>query len=318
MKKIIRFISFLAALVLCVCASAGEAVSVIALQGPTGIGMVNLMENRSDLYNITMTAAPDEAVAAILSGSADIAAVPTNLAATLYSKTNGNIRMLALNTLGVLYILENGNAIQDISDLSGKTVYATGQSATPEYVLNYVLNAEGLTESVRVEYLAEHAELATRMASGNVEVAMLPEPFVTSVLLKNPDVRVALDMTEMYRGAAESPDENGVLSMGCVIASANFVQEHPETVREFLNDYRESVEFVNSDPHAASLLVEKFGIMAAAAAAEKAIPNCHIVCITGNEMKEQIRPFFDVLYRADPKSVGGKLPEDDLYYTDGE
>lgn len=312
-KTAIGILSFLAAMILCVCALAAEPTRIIAMQGPTGIGMVKLMDENEGEYDFTLTAAPDEAVAAIVSGSADIAAVPTNLAATLYNKTEGQIRMLAVNTLGVLYILENGNEIQSVQDLAGKTIYATGQSATPEYVLNYILSANGLTDSVQVEYLAEHAELATRMAAGDVAVALLPEPYVTSVLSSAADIRIALDVTELYGDAAEKQGDNGTVSMGCVIARASFAEENPETVDAFLKAYAESVNFVNGDPAAASLLVEANGVMPKAAAAEKAIPNCHIVCVTGNEMKELIEPFFGVLFNADPKAVGGKLPGEDLY-----
>lgn len=313
-KKTISLLSFIIVLIFCACALAAEPVQIVTLQGPTGIGMVKLMTENEGEYEFTLTAAPDEAVAAIVSGNADIAAVPTNLAATLYSKTEGQVRMLAVNTLGVLYILENGEEIQNVQDLAGKTVYATGQSATPEYVLDYILNANGLTDSVQVEYMAEHAELSTRMSAGDVTVALLPEPYVTSVLSANPEIRIALDVTKLYDDAAKTVGDNGTLSMGCVIARASFAEENPETVEAFLKAYAESVDFVNGDPAAASLQVAENGVMPNATAAEKAIPNCHIVCVTGNEMKELIEPFFGVLYNANPKAVGGKLPGEDLYW----
>ena len=302
-------------MILCAVVSAcAEPVRVIALQGPTGIGMVRMMKNNNGAYDFTMTAAPDEAVAAIVSGSADIAAVPTNLAAVLYNRTAGGIRMLGLNTLGVLYILEKGNTIQNVADLAGKTVLATGQGATPEYVLNYILAANGLKESVTVEYRSEHAELATLAAAGLADIVLLPEPHVTAVLMKNPDFRIALDVTELFGQAAEQRGENALLSMGCVIANTAFIHNNPEAVEQFMSEYRESVEFVNADPEAASLLVQQFGIMPKAEAARRAIPNCHIVLIEGTEMTEKIKPFFGILYSADPKSVGGNLPGDDLYY----
>lgn len=312
--KMIRLICFVITMMICLPAFAEKTVNIVTLQGPTGIGMVKMMEDNNGSYQFTATSAPDEAVAAILSGNADIAAVPTNMAAILYKKTNGNVRMLALNTLGVLYILENGNEILSAEDLAGKTIYATGQGATPEYVLNYILDAYGLKDKVTVEYKAEHAELATLMSAGQVDIALLPEPHVTSVLMKNPDVHIALDVTEMFDQAAERGADRGILSMGCVIARKDFVNEHPELIDSFLKDYALSVEFVNQNPSQASQYVEKYGIMPKAAAAEKAIPNCHIVCITGSEMAEQIGPFFEILYHADPKSVGGEIPDDCLYY----
>lgn len=317
--KMKRFLSALMALCLVLslsaCAVAEDAVRVYALMGPTGIGMVQMMDQNDGTYAFTLSGAPDEVVAAVASGNADIAAVPTNLAATLYQKTSGNVQLLALNTLGVLSILTTDDSIQTVEDLAGKTIYATGQGSTPEYVLNYILDAFGLTDSVTVEYKAEHAELATLAAAGEVDIAMLPEPNVTSVLMQNDQFRIALDVTELFNQAAELKGQAGaVMSMGGVIVRKDFAQANPEKVAAFMEAYAASVEFVNSDVEAASKMVEEQGIMPKAAVAAKAIPNCHIVFITGEEMKAQIEPFFQVLFDANPASVGGALPDADFYY----
>lgn len=291
-------------------------INVLALKGPTGIGMVQMMDQNDGTYAFALAGAPDEAVAAVASGSADIAAVPTNLAATLYNKTSGNVQLLALNTLGVLHILEAGESIQSVEDLAGRTLYATGQGSTPEYVLNYILSQYGLTDQVTVEYKAEHSELATLAAAGEVDLVMLPEPNVTSVLMNNADFREALDVTELFGQAAEKAGQGGtVLSMGCVIARKDFVQQNPEKVAAFMDAYAASVAFVNADVEAASTLVEAQGILPKAAVAARAIPNCHIVFVEGEEMKAQIEPFFQMLYDANPASVGGALPGEDFYYA---
>lgn len=317
MKKILALaLALCMALSLVTLASAEEATSVYALMGPTGIGMVSLMEDHADEYAFTLVGAPDAVVSAIASGDADIAAVPTNLAATLYNKTNGNVQLLALNTLGVLSILEMGDTIQSVEDLAGKTLYATGQGSTPEYVLNYILAANGLTESVAVEYKSEHSELATLAAAGDVDLVLLPEPHVTSVLSQNAEYRIALDVTTLFEeAAAKNGEENTTMSMGCVIVRKDFAQANPEKVAAFMEAYAQSIEFVNSDVEAASQLVEKHGIMPKAAVAAKAIPNCHIVYIDGEEMKAQIEPFFQMLFAANPASVGGALPAEDFYYS---
>ncbi len=287
--------------------------SIYAMKGPTGIGLVQLMD--SEDWQVTLVGAPDEAVAAVLSGAADLAAVPTNLAATLYNKTGGQVRLLALNTLGVLHILENRETIHDVADLAGRTLYATGQGSTPEYVLNYILAAHGLTEQVTVEYKAEHAELATLAAAGQVDLVMLPEPNVTAVLNQNADFRRALDVTALYNdAAAQQGAEGATMSMGCVIARAEVIEKRPEQVAAFMAAYARSVAFVNDDPEAASVLVEQAGIMPKAALARQAIPNCHIVFIEGQEMKDMIVPFFQVLHEANAKAVGGALPGDDFYH----
>ena len=291
-------------------------INVLALKGPTGIGMVQMMDQNDGTYAFALAGAPDEAVAAVASGSADIAAVPTNLAATLYNKTNGNVQLLALNTLGVLHILEAGESIQSVEDLAGRTLYATGQGSTPEYVLNYILSQYGLTDQVTVEYKAEHSELATLAAAGEVDLVMLPEPNVTSVLMNNADFREALDVTELFGQAAEKAGQGGtVLSMGCVIVRRDFAEQNPEAVSAFMDAYAASVAFVNGDVEAASALVEEQGILPKAAVAARAIPNCHIVFVEGEEMKAQIEPFFQMLYDANPASVGGALPGEDFYYA---
>lgn len=296
------------------CAVAEDAINVYALKGPTGIGLVKVMNDNDGTYNFTLAGAPDEVVAAVASGNADIAAVPTNLAATLNKKTEGKVQLVALNTLGVLHIVTSDPAIQTLNDLEGKTLWATGQGSTPEYVLNYILEANGLTDKVKVEYLAEHAELATQAASGMVDVALLPEPHVTSVLNQNKDFRIALDVTELFNQAAAGKGENAVLSMGCVIVNKEWAAANAEKLAAFMAAYAESVEFVNNNVDEASQMVEAQGIIPKAAVAKKAIPNCHIVFITGEEMKTQIAPFFQVLYNANPKSVGGELPGEDFYY----
>ena len=296
-----------------------ETVRVYALKGPTGLGMAGLMEKSekgetADSYSFTLASSPDEVTAEIIAGRFELAAVPANLAAVLYNKTEGKVVLAAVNTLGVLYILENGDTIHDISDLRGRTVGATGQGSTPQYVLEYVLRANGLEpgRDVTVEYYAEHAELASQMAAGAVSLGMLPEPNVTAVLTKNADVRIALDLTEEWEKADKS---DSTLTQGAVVVSRTFMEEHPDQLNAFLAEYGESVAFVNENVNGAAELAEKFGIVPSKAIAEKAIPNCNIVMLTGADAKTKLSGFLSVLFEADAKSVGGKLPGDDFYYS---
>ncbi len=288
-------------------------VNVAALKGPTGMGMSALMEaaeqgKTANDYTFTLSGAPDEVSAAVVSGAVDIAAVPINLAAVLSAKT-GNVKLLAVNTLGVLYILEKGDSVQSIGDLAGKKLLATGQASTPEYILSYILEKNGLTDSVEVEYLTEHSELAALMASGEAELGMLPQPNVTVVTVKNPEVRVALDLTEEWNAVTGTE-----LVQGCIIVRADFAEAHPEAVEAFLKEYAESVETVNADHAAAAELISKFGIVENAAIAEKAIEKCHIVCLTGDALRQSADAMFRVLFEANPKSVGGALPDESIYY----
>ena len=317
MKRIL--IALLCCLTLLLAAPAlGEEapMRVYTLSGPTGIGMAGIMEGNEGAYEFTLCSAANDIVAAIASGSADVAACPTNLAATLYQKTSGAVQLLALNTLGVLHVVTADESIQSVQDLAGRTVYATGQGSVPEYALSYILEQNGLTGSVTVEYVAEHSELATMLAAGRAQIGVLPEPHVTSALMQNDSLRAALDVTALFEDAARADGkEDMVLSMGCVIVRRAYAQEHPEALAQFMADYAASVEMVNADVSGAAQLVQKHGILPKAAVAERAIPNCHIVFITGEAMRAQIEPLYQLLYDANPASVGGAMPDDAFYYV---
>ena len=317
MKKIIiTLLALVLALSLSCCAAADDAVRVFALKGPTGLGMTGLMENHPDDYSFTLAGAADEIVAAIASGNADIAACPTNLAATLFQKTKGNVQLLALNTLGVLHVVSSDHSIDSIDDLAGRKVLATGQASVPEYVIRYILEANGLTDQVELEFVAEHSELATLMASGKTDIGILPEPHVTSALMQNADLKAVIDVTTAFEDAAKkSGAEDMVLSMGCVIVRRAFAQEHPDAVAAFMDRYSESVALVNADPAATGELAQKHGVMPKAAVAARAIPNCHIVFVEGEAMRAQIEPLYNVLHAANPAAIGGALPGDEFYYA---
>ena len=296
--------------------------NVATLKGPTGIGMVKLMKDAkggstANKYNFTLAGAPDEITAKFIKGEFDIAAVPVNLAATLYNKMKGNVQVMAVNTLGVLYILENGNSIHSISDLKGKTIYATGKGATPEYILNYLLEQNGIDpeKDVTIEYKSEHAELATLMASGKAEICMLPEPNVTSVLRENKDVHRALNLTTEWDKATEKAGKKSTLAQGCIIVNKEFAQKNKGAVDKFLTEYKASVDYVTASAVDASQLVEEFGIMPKALIAELAIPNCNIIFLEGDTMKSTMQANLNVLFQANAKSIGGAMPGDDFYYS---
>lgn len=293
-------------------------VNVYGLKGPTGIGLVNLWKAGEDGtalndYTMAALASPEDAVAKISNKEADIAAIPTNLAATLYQKTSGAIQVLAVNTLGVLHIVENGSTIQKVADLKGKTIYSTGQGANPEYVLNYVLRENGLDpeKDVTVKFVTENDELATLLATGDAQVAMVPEPVVTTALTKNADLRVALDMTKEWEAVA---GDESALMMGCVVARTEFIEQNPQAVKDFLTEYKASIEKAQSDIDGTAALCETYGIIPKAAVAKQAIPRCNLTYVDGADMKTQLGGYLKVLFDADPKSVGGTMPDDSFYY----
>lgn len=293
-----------------------DTIRVAALKGPTGMGIAQLMDaaqnnTAKQNYTFTIESAPDAVNALVIKGEVDIAAVPVNVASVLYAKTEGAVQVAGINTKGVLYLVETGDTIQSVADLKGKTIYAAGQGSTPEYILNYVLTQNGLTPGtdVTVEYLSEHAEVITALASGQAAIGLLPEPNVTSALSSNDKLRIAIDMTAAWDAVSDT-----TLVQGCIIVNRQFAQTYPAAVQTFLEEYAASVEYVNSKPEEASVMIETFGIIPKAAVAKKAIPNCNICLITGDEMQSTLTALYQVLFAANPSSIGGALPDDAFYY----
>lgn len=292
-----------------------ESISVTALKGPTAMGMTKLMSESDTLgypYDFTISAAVDEISPLVIQGKTDIVCVPANLASVLYNKTEGGVKVLAINTLGVIYICENGSeTVSSVSDLKGKTIYASGKGATPEYALNYILRENGIDPSsdVTIEWKSEHSECLAALTANEGSVAMLPQPFVTTAQMKNDGVNVVLDLTEEW----DKLGNDSTCITGVVIARSEFVEQYPEVVDEFLDRYAASVEYVTSNVADGAQLVGNYGIVTAEVAA-KAIPECNIVCITGAEMKTKLSGYLNVLFSQLETSVGGKLPADDFYY----
>lgn len=285
-------------------------IRIAALKGPTGMGMVKLADKQNyPNYTVSIEASPDALNPRIISGEVDVAAVPVNLASVLYNKLDGDISVLAVSTLGVLYVVEAGSEVNSVADLAGKTVYATGQGATPEYILNYLLDKNGVAGSVEVNYVGEHAALATMLADGSAEIGMLPEPNVTSTLAGNDDLRIALNLTEEWNKVCSTE-----LVQGVVIARKSFVNEHPEAIEQFLREYEKSSAFVNENIDEAAKLIVDAGILGNVEIAKKAIPNCNISFSKGEAMHKAVEGMLTVLFEANPKSIGGKLPDKDFYY----
>lgn len=292
--------------------TAAEGLRIAGLKGPTTMGLVNLMNSEEGAdYTFTMYGAADEIVPLLVKGELDAAAIPANLAATLYQKTEGQVEVACVNTLGVLYILEKGDSIQSVTDLKGQTIVTTGKGTTPEYVLRYVLSENGIDPDtdVTIEYCSEATEALSQVQAGVATIAMLPQPFVTSALSQVEGLRVALDMNEEWQKVAGSQLVTGVL-----VVRKDAVEADPDAFAAFLDGYAASVEAANTDLEGTAALCESYGIVAKAALAQKALPECNIVFETGEQMKTDLTNYFQVLYDADPTSVGGALPADDFYY----
>ena len=295
-----------------------SGVRIAGLKGPTTMGLVNLLDmersgKASQHYDLQLYGAADEIVPKLIKGELDMAAIPANLAATLYQKTNGGIQVMAVNTLGVLYVVEKGDSVHSFADLKGRTILSTGKGTTPEYVLRYLLTKNGLDpdKDVKIEYYSEASEVTAQMAASKKDaIAVLPQPYVTAAQMKDSDLRVVLDLTKEWNKVCDTQ-----LITGVTVVRTAYAEDHPEEVINFLKDYQKSVEAANNDIDGTAALCEKVGVVAKAAIAKKALPKCNIVYRIGDEMKADVNAYLQVLYDASPAAVGGKLPDGNFYYT---
>lgn len=280
-----------------------------ALKGPTSMGLVKLMKDAKDTadYTFTLAASPDALVPGLVRGELDIACLPVNLAAILYANTQGAVRVVNINTLGVLYIVEQGESVRRTADLAGRTVYASGKASTPEYVLNHLLKQAGL-EDVTIEWKAEHAEALAALLADSTSLAMLPQPFVTVAQTKNPGIRIALDLNAEWEALGA-----GTLITGVTVARAELINAYPGRLAGFLADYEASAAFVSQNISEAARLIGGFDIINEQIA-QKALPYCGITFISGEDMVRRLESFYQMLFEQNPASTGGSLPDDAFYY----
>ncbi len=319
MKKIYRkiVIIMMLAFALTGCGTTQKEIvdtKVVALKGPTAMGMVKFMEG-IEHYNFSTITATDEVTAMLGKGKVDIAAIPANLASVLYKNTEGAVQVIALNTLGVLYIVENGDSITELEDLRGKTIIASGKGATPEMSLRYILVENGINpdEDVTIEWKTEQSECLSYVAANEGAIAMMPEPFITTGLLKNDNLKVQIDLTKEWNDLQEGLETPSMMITGVVVARTEFIQEHPETIADFMKQYSESVAYVNENVEEAATTIGECGVVPYETAVV-AIPNCNITYIDGEDMKNGLEGYLEVLFNQNPKSVGGTMPDEGFYY----
>ena len=289
--------------------------SVACMTGPTGIGMAKLMadaeaKTTANNYSFTVATAATDITGKFLNGEINIASVPTNVAATLYNKSEGKVRMLAVNTYGVLSILEKGDTIKSVADLKGKTVYSTGKGQNPEFILKYILTENGIDpeKDVTINFVSSE-DLVAKLISGEAEVAMAPEPAATTVMVKNQELNRVLSINDEWAKVSDTK-----LMMGCVIALDSYIEANPKAVEKFLEEYEASIKFASENIDETATHCATYKITASDVIAKKAIPTCNLCYVTGKDMKNNVNGYYGVLFNADPTSIGGKLPADDLYY----
>lgn len=297
-------------------AQSSASIRIAGMKGPTTMGMVKLMKDAEEGtangdYQVDMYATAQEILPLLVKGEIDAAMLPANVASNIYAQTEGKVQVAAINTLGVLYVVENGDNIQSVADLAGKTIYSTGKGNTPEYTLNYILEQNGIADQVTVEYKSEATEVTATMAeAGEGAVAVLPQPYVTIATSQTEGMRVALDLTEEW--SKVNPDSQ--LVTGVLVARTDFIEQNQDAFAQFLTDYKASIDYVNANTAEAAQLVAGYGVVPKAAIAEKALPACNITYIAGSEMKAALQGYLQVLFDQNPASVGGAMPGDDFYY----
>lgn len=295
------------------------AVRVGSLKGPTSMGLVSMMDKSSkgetsNIYEFTMAGKADELVGKVANGDLDIALVPANVASVLYNKTQGNVTVLDINTLGVLYVVSSDDSIASMADLKGRTIYMTGKGTTPEYVVNYLLKENGLTASdVTLEFKSEATEVASILKENPDAMGVLPQPFATAACIQNENLKTVLDLTEQWN--LLNKDTGSMLVTGVTLVRSDFLRENRAPVADFIKDHEASTLFTAEHPEEAAKLIAQQGIVEKAPIAQKALPYCNIVCLTGQEMKDALSGYLSTLNDQDPKSIGGKMPGDDFYYV---
>ena len=291
-------------------------VRVAGMKGPTSIGLVGLLEadekgeSKND-YEFTLAGTADEITPKLIKGELDIAAVPANLASVLYNNTEGKIQMLAVNNLGVLYIVAKGESVESIEDLRGKTIYATGKGTTPEYTLNYILSENGINPEtdVTLEYKSEATEVVAAISKAETAIAMLPQPYVTVAKSKVEGLETVIDLNEEWKKI----NPEGAIVTGVIVVRREFAETNPQAVLDFLDEYKASIALVNGDAKVGAELVTKFGIFDNQAVIEKAIPYCNLYYMAGDDMVKPVNDYLGVLYEQNNKSVGGKLPDEGFF-----
>lgn len=293
-------------------------IKVAVLNGTTGFGMAQLMEqnangNARNNYTFSVETEGADVIAQLINGSVDIAALPTNAASVVYNRTQGGVKVLAINTLGVLYVVEDGASINSISDLAGKTIYCPAQN--PQFILQYLLNKNNVSATIDTTYAAP-ADLRTALASGKLgenAIAVLPEPMVTMAQSANKNLRVALDLTEIWN--SDETADNSQLVQGCVVVRNQFLKKNKDAVKAFMEEYKTSIEYLTNNVDDAAKLIVKHGIFGNESVAKAAIPKCNVAYIDGNQMKTALSGFLKAMSTVAPASIGGALPTEDFYYT---
>lgn len=289
--------------------------TVAGLKGPSSIGMLRMIESEPVFGEDVETEyqivdEPQLMIARIMSGEADIAAVPINLAAVLYNK-GAPYRLGAVTGDGLLHIVSSREDIGSVEDLKGKRIYCIAQGSTPEFVLRYVLEKSGIDPDTEVEldFSFDHVAIAPQLIAGKVDLAVLPEPFVSIVASKNPAVQPVIDLQQVW---AELSGTGDTYPITATLVRNSLYREHPEALKAFFAAYRESIDWANANPAEAGGLAGKYMEMPAPIIA-KAMPRLNLRYQSPREARSRVEELYQVFHGFAPASVGGTIPGDEFY-----
>lgn len=288
-----------------------DALRIGSMKGPTSIGLASMMDQEQGQF--TVVGAADELTPLLLQDQIDIALVPANVAAVLYARTEGQIQVIDVNTLGVLYGISLDEGINNVEDLRGRTVYMTGKGTVPEYTFMALLAAANIsTDDLAIEFCSEPTEVVAQISQHDGAVGILPQPYATACTLKNENLHTVLDLTEAW--AQMTGGQKGDVVTGVTVAKTSTIEEKEGAVKLFLQRHAASAEVAQTDPSAIVAKVIELGIIENETLAEKAIPNCNVVCYTGEEMKNALAGYLQALFDQNAEALGGSLPGDDFYF----
>lgn len=295
------------------------AIRIGVLRGPNGMGMSYLMEENSldayeTSYQISFLASADKLATRFTRGDLEFATLPTTVAANLYKETNGEIQLLGVNMLGGFYLVENGTSIQTISDLKNLELSSSSRPATAQYVLEHLLEANAIEENEqpKVNYVVDNLKLSSAIVSGEIDIAMLPEPFLSTLLQRNKGLRVALDLSEEWQDVYG----DSILPMGCLVVNKEFALKNPESIARFIQHYKTSVEYVNKNQKEAGLLIEKHKLLNNARQATNSIDRSQITWIDASEVQEDVLKYLEIFLESDKNIIGGEVPDEEFFYQD--
>ena len=282
-------------------------INIGVMSGPTGMGMAKLMNDAgsdSELYSFEIYSSPNDAVADLAAGTLDMLCLPTNTAANLANKQDDYISVIAINTLGSLYLLTDENTeVNSMADLEGKTIYASVPSSTTGPIINYLL--EQYDVNATVEFEADHDALVAKVATGEASIVVLPEPKVTAATIKNPSYSIDLNLSEEWSNVTDTP-----LTMGCIVVRNDFLNENKSTVDAFLADYKASIEYIDnkSNLDSSAQMIFDAGILPQLPIAKKSLANLFgsIAYLDGADMKAALCGFYE--------AIGLTSPTDEFYY----